>query len=268
TPEKSDACKAYEDFFIKKFKDTYETPEDLEKFYQEVSRVDTGTLQSEKISLSGDYCSFPDMKEIYHDQMNEFFNDKFERLGDIVKPDTADSFLENTSFYAPEIGCLKEENKTECDASLGWKKRAEIEEKCADNLSTYCVSMLALYRYTDYAEIIRRIQSVKLPTPSMTTTGAAYWTGYSELISNIAAQRSDIEQEIGNGSNYLYGDAYKVMKGTVIAYDEFRTAYPMHIKYDKIIKDLIKYKEKLKSIRNKVMIFPSKFTDITSITCP
>lgn len=262
--EISQSCKFYQDSFDKQFG----SADELETFYQNVSGWNS---EGKAIPISNGLCSYYDIKKIYHEKMNEFFNKKFADFASVINEKTVDTFVEDLRFFAPSIDCLKEENKAKCDENYGWEKRNEIETKCKDNLSTYCVSMVAMNRYLDYAEIIRRVQK-SLPTPSTSepeeydlNTRDNLW---SSMVSGIAKQKSDMEEEFGTGSNYMYGDAQKVIKGTVTAYDEYKTAYPMHIKYDKIIKDLIGYKQKLKSIRNKVMIFPTKFTDITSITCP
>jgi len=258
-------CKTYRDSFDKQF----ESYQDLEDFYENVTGYDKDDIRAAELVAQS--CSYYDVKSIYHKKMNEFFNKKFADFAKIVNKDTVDKFFGDSRFYAPEIECLKEENKVSCDENYGWKKRVEIEEKCKDSLSTYCVSMLAMNRYMDYAEISRRIQKA-LPVPSTSEPDdylpGSYGNLWGDMVDRVGRQKSVINEEFGTGESYMYGDAYKVMKGTVTAYDEYKTAYPMHIKYDKIIKDLIGYKQKLKSIRNKVLIFPSKFTDITSLTCP
>lgn len=252
----------------KTYRDSFDTPpdssENLENFYKEVSGYDS---RGTSYSTSFEKCPYYDLKKIYHEKMNDFFNKKFADFLERVSKNSADTFAQDPRIFAPELTCLDEKNRTDCEKNNnGWKKRNEIETKCKDNLSSYCVSMVALYRYIDYVEIAKRL-STSLPPIGTTDESMKTWRGLADA---IMKQDDDMKKEFGDikVDKWLYGDAQKVMKATVTAYDEFKTAYPMHIKYDKIVKDLIKYKQKLKTIRNNVMIFPTKFVDITSITCP
>jgi hypothetical protein len=61
--------------------------------------------------------------------------------------------------------------------------------------------------------------------------------------------------------------AKRALDQTLAAYNELRTAWPMHQKYMAIYQSLIKYRDKLVEIRNQVEEFPSKFIDASTTKC-
>jgi hypothetical protein len=64
-----------------------------------------------------------------------------------------------------------------------------------------------------------------------------------------------------------YTEARTAMEATLMAYDEFRLAYPTHKKYTSVLNGMIKYKIALIKIRNQIVKFPGKFIDATSAEC-
>ncbi len=175
------------------------------------------------------------VKSLYHDEMNEFFNKKLEVLLGLLKKE---NFEKEQNFQVP--GNVDVEN---------------YKELCnADNVSTYCVSMQALDIYVGYTKVLDRVKSY-LPFELPGGDNGVISTVFKESGKRDAA----IAAEVVN--------ARKVMEATIGAYNEFRLAYPMHKKYQQIIKDLVKYKQKIKHIRSEVIEFPIKFVDATSTAC-
>ncbi|MBI4234930.1 hypothetical protein HY604_01375 [Candidatus Peregrinibacteria bacterium] len=133
-------------------------------------------------------------------------------------------------------------------------KKADFkaEETCSEsNLSSYCVGIFALELYAKYVDTLLILKKDYLAEDSGTTS--------SEKLQAKEFRDALIEKEIP--------DAKEIMMATVGIYDEFRLAYPMHNKYETIIKNLRKYQIALKKIRFEVREFPLKLTDATSAEC-
>jgi hypothetical protein len=64
-----------------------------------------------------------------------------------------------------------------------------------------------------------------------------------------------------------YDSAKRIMEVAITGYNEFILAYPMHKKYEEMLKSLTKYKNALKGINYESMIFPLKFIGTSSYTC-
>jgi menaquinone-dependent protoporphyrinogen IX oxidase len=177
---------------------------------------------------------FSYVKNSYHASMNQFFNDKMENLNEIL---ATDNFFDNPSFNPPSI-------RQECDNN---------------NVSSYCVSVQALDIYMKYLEVLESIKGQLILNKIGDTENSVNYERLDSLLYHTADQNERIDTEIE--------DAKKVLEATISAYDEFTLAYPMHKKYQEVIKNLVKYKIALKDIRKRVMRFPEKFIDATSAYC-
>lgn len=180
--------------------------------------------------------------DLYHREMNNFFNKKIASLKDLLKDD---EFMKDPekrkNFVVPED--IEKENDD----------LATVVFKCqknGSNVSGYCVSMEAL---SIYMEFVRHLASIKNSLEDGNSSTIKGRLG--ELIEKSNA----IEKEVDK--------AKAIMEGTVAAYTEFAIAYPMHRKYQEIINDLLKYKLSLKDVRQKIDLFPLKFIDATSSQC-
>ena len=178
----------------------------------------------------------------YHGEMNAYFNEKMLKLNEL---------MEDENFY-------KDPKKKELllpPASIDTVNDSleTIVEKCGkDNVSTYCVSIGALRKYTTYVEFLNNLKG------TLDLENLAY-VPILNALSNMTGRNLKIDEEIDQ--------AQATMKATIAAYNEFRLAYPMHQKYEEIIEDLVKYKLALKDIRKRVAQFPGKFIDATSSQC-
>lgn len=212
----------------------------------------------------------------YHTMMNDFFDYKISLFIDMVN-NSGDEFSTDEKFLIPpELGFIQVESEcAEFDGQLATSdqkyqcKREKVIEFCenGENVSSYCVALEALYMYIDYYEILQIKTNGLMPiqeynemfewayNPSPFAMLPAY-----EFYRASTMRTSEIEKEIE--------DAEMVMLATVDAFNEFRLAYPMHVKYEAIIKELVKYKLKLKDVRNKVEAFPGQFVHVTSTSCP
>ncbi|MFH1284824.1 MAG: hypothetical protein ABIH78_04555 [Candidatus Peregrinibacteria bacterium] len=165
----------------------------------------------------------------YHANMNGYFNSKIEHLVDLIDVDKND-FYKNPDFEAPE-------------------KASDCGE---NNVSTYCVAVGAADLYIEYLGALNGLKGFLPPLSGEISTQEEAAQGVSIRDEEIAKESTD---------------AKLAMKATISAYDSFKTAYPMHIKYETIITNVTKYKLALKRIRNRVERFPMKFIDATSSEC-
>jgi len=176
---------------------------------------------------SEQFYGFPIVQASYHMKMNNLFNDKFKKLNEILKDD---QFAENPNFNPPE-------NPDNCDK---------------DNVSTYCVGIEALELYIAYLKNLEGIRGdIYIDYDNAGTI--------STVLNQLDISQDQIDTEIS--------EARSVMEKTLSAYNEYRLAYPMHKRYNKIIKALLKYRLAIKNIRLRVAKFPEKFIDATSSTC-
>lgn len=174
----------------------------------------------------------------YHGEMNDYFNTKLEKLVKIVD-EHPDSFTDEKDFKVPtNIDVVNDPLDT-------------VLDKCGENVSGYCVSMGALSRYMNYAKQLEQLGKSLPPVKAGETA--------SQLLNRTYSQGEKVKTEAEQ--------AKMVMEATVNTYNEFVGAYPMHKKYQVIMKDLLKYKLALKTIKNRVTRFPGKFIDSTSSQC-
>ena len=165
----------------------------------------------------------------YHVDMNDFFNDKIERMLEMDMDD---------SDYAPPP------DGEECSA-----------KKHENNVSTYCVAMGALDRYLAYS---RTLDEVKAMIGPFEFSGKLPLVGVSiSDVFNMTGRRdAAVEEEKIS--------ALRLMEMTIASYNELRLAYPMHLKYEELIVDLTRYRDFLADIRSRSEWLPSKYVDATS----
>ncbi|HMR01408.1 MAG TPA: hypothetical protein PKA32_03390 [Candidatus Gracilibacteria bacterium] len=61
--------------------------------------------------------------------------------------------------------------------------------------------------------------------------------------------------------------AKRALDQTLSAYNELKTAWPMHVRFIEIYQDLVKYRDKMIEVRHQVEEFPAKFIDATTTAC-
>lgn len=172
--------------------------------------------------------SFENIQSAYHHSMNEYFNDKLERLVVLLEDD---NFYKHIDFNPPE-------GNTSCSAT---------------NVSSYCIGQGAIDIYISYVTTLNQLKA-NLPTDNLPEGATA-----KDLLIKNSERNAKVDDEVE--------EAKIVMEGAVKMYDEFRLAYPMHKRYEEIIKNLIKYKISLSKITKEVNKFPLKFIDASSSEC-
>lgn len=192
---------------------------------------------SDYYSFTNSLLGFSYTKNSYHDSMNRFFNDKMESLNEML---ATENFFDNPNFNPPAEG-------QECDKN---------------NVSSYCVSVQALDIYMKYLEVLEVVKTQLILAKDTYYEEDPAFVVY-ERLDSLWYQSADKNKQIDREVE----DAKKILEATISAYDEFTLAYPMHKKYQEVIKNLVKYKIALKDIRKRVMRFPEKFIDATSAYC-
>jgi len=193
-------------------------------------------------SFRADGLHYETIFDLYHREMNNFFNQKVTALKELLADD---QFMKDPekrkNFIVPE------------DIAKEIDDLDMVVYKCqknGENVSSYCVSMEALSTYLEFVNHLESQKSSLQDGSSSTIQGR---------VAELASKTEAIEKEIDK--------ARAVMEGTISAYTEFSLAYPMHRKYQEIINNLLKYKLSLKDIREEVTLFPIKFIDATSSQC-
>lgn len=170
------------------------------------------------------------VKLAYHSEMNTYFNDKISAFLDMDPQDP--------NYSAP-------------------KDDQECGEK---NVSSYCVAFGALDRFMAYVKTLDEI------TPTLLNfQNSEVW-----LVGNPAATVTDIFYAAASNQQKVNAEkkhALAVMDAAVSAYNEFRLALPVHLKYEELIKELYVFIKNLKSLRMELAHFPVKFIDASSQSC-
>jgi hypothetical protein len=174
-----------------------------------------------------DNYTFVTVRAAYHAEMNEYFDEK---IAGLVKLFEEGLGIEDPNFKAPGP-------KGNCD-----------DDK---NLSSFCVGMGALKRYEKYLLLLENVsKGISLEEGAATV----------DDVFTLTIKRN---QEILKEKD----EARKTLEAAVGIYDEFRLAYPVHMKYMETIKLLIKYRTKLQTWRQTISEFPGDFVDATSTKC-
>lgn len=147
-----------------------------------------------------------------------------------------------------------------------------------ENYSTYCVGKLLLtnqnYGYMAYrkALLCRKYELFD------TTQERDAWNAYSDaLVTGEANEQAvaavyqtqkvvDISTRVGAIDSELE-NAKKALDATLAAYDELKTAWPLHQQYVELYNNLVKFRDKLAEIRHYTEELPAEFIDVTTSMC-
>lgn len=180
--------------------------------------------------------SVEDKMALYHKTINEKFN-AYLKMMIKAGPGNQDG--------------LPPENETECSET---------------NYSAFCVAQRLLtdpnYGYMAYHKALTCNKYALFETTKEESEqegpGADKQYQTAKVLA-ISARLEGIEREIGS--------AKRALDQTLAAYNELRSAWPMHKKYVEIYNNLVKYRDKLAEIRSQAEDFPAKFIDATTTKC-
>lgn len=183
---------------------------------------------------------------IYHGKMNDLFNERITMLLELTE---SEDFFSDPAKQKRLVIPNNVDRENDSVAEIVAKCRGVEESEV--NLSSYCLSMEGLQFYKEYVLRLNEMQTE--------VDFSNYDGSINSTLFDTSAKNAAIEDEIMNARNTL--------EAAVGAYQEFMQAYPMHMKYQEVIKKLLKYKLELKDVRNETALFPFKFIDATSLYC-
>jgi len=85
-------------------------------------------------------------------------------------------------------------------------------------------------------------------------------------VANQTQKAMEVSSNLTKIQNELVA-AKNTLDQTLSAYDQLRTAWPMHLKYKEIYSLLEEYRDHLVDVRHQTDLFPSKFIDMTTTSC-
>jgi|WetSurMetagenome_2_1015567.scaffolds.fasta_scaffold103516_2 hypothetical protein len=235
-----------------------------------------------EIAKDSPYADFQksteDIMEIYHQTINDKFNVYIKQM--IAAQSSAAVSGETDPLSLPPA----------IDDATG------LPAACTpDNYSTYCVANTLLtsptYGYLTYEKVLNCRRSQMFDSSQQEDL----WNQYVSVTTCLGGAESVLppnkctEEEKQRLEKQLQGtyqtqkaleissrldaltrerqNAKTALDTTLSAYDELRTAWPMHKKYMEIYSSLIKFRDKMVEIRNQVEQLPAKFIDATTTKC-
>lgn len=134
----------------------------------------------------------------------------------------------------------------------GTGKTPDGDECPENNYSTYCLAMTASKEYEQFkAALEKRRKIVDLGTGTNLSLQEVTIQAFSKV--------SEIDRELARSK--------KALDSALANYNELRIAYPMHLQYTELIKNLTEYNKKLTNLRKEVEKLPGKFIDATTAEC-
>jgi hypothetical protein len=248
----------------------YAEDEETEHTYHLFDYDDDFTVENNK-----DW-SFKKLNDAYLAEMNEYFNQNFKQLEELLKKDKFDQIkapaekiiilLPSTNGTPAEKKDLEEGTVYYADACKGTKKDKY------KNVSSYCVAIGATKAHLIFTN------KMQLATKSVNDNLDPEFEKARELQNNgeydikdfWGTTTLDLQRTISNNKEFVDTAIQKSeasIKQSLEIYDEFKLAYPMHVKLKKIRNSLITYKLVMKKLTNQARYIPGKFIDVTSKDC-
>lgn len=233
---------------------------------EQQSFIDFCRYYGYELNPDSPYSSFDlsteDVMELYHKTQNTKFNEYIKKMiqgqAAAVKKNEPDP-----------NGLPPEKDETtglplECDAN---------------NYSTYCVASTLLsdksFGYMEYRKSMScRKQNLFSSTKDQSSLYDSYTRGMIIGQSNedAAVNRTQGARVLDISARLKATDteidiAKQALDKTLVAYEELKTAWPMHKRYVQIYESLVKYRDKLVEVRHQVEELPNKFIDATTTKC-
>ena len=209
-----------------------------------------------------------DILERYHDTMNEFFNLRTKKLVELNGSNDKEDLAKLLKFLTPP-----EYNIDSVTKQPTSRKPCSGEGENI-NLSTYCLSQIAINEYFDFrAGMLAAREKARsgVATRFEQTTGKKA----NEAPKIYFEQRSlfDVEKNLQDYASLLeridreIDLARQTLDQSLATYHEFQLALPLHTKYMQVIESLEIYRDKIADIRKQVEQYPPTFLDVTTTSC-
>jgi hypothetical protein len=206
-----------------------------------------------------------EISEIYHEHMNNLFNKKAKLLV-TGKEEEIDATVPDDGEKAGKIKYCKSRPSHEdcsnissdinhCESNPNDKECLQTHEQCAlldKNVTTFCLAMESSTLYIKFKDaLLAKWDDIPIEEDAdMDLTDA---------FKAMQMQRTFINSEIDVSK--------KTLDSALAAYNELRWSFALHKEYKKIIKDLLKYRDKLADVRKYVEQYPDKFHDASTPYC-
>lgn len=149
-----------------------------------------------------------------------------------------------------------------------------------DNYSTFCLAARLISDQEAGNGYIQYAQALDCRRGNLfeTTQEESLYQGYGEAliigeeneqnftgilqaqkVLEVSARLEAIDREIKTSK--------RALDQTLAAYEELKTAWPMHKRYVEVYEDLVKYRDKMIEVRHQIEEYPSKFIDATTTMC-
>jgi hypothetical protein len=146
---------------------------------------------------------------------------------------------------------LVKENK---GSTLSAAKDDNICRTDTNNVTSYCLGVLAI-------DELNAFQTVLLSRQNEVSIPADESVNYTfENVTIMTSSQADF-------INQTLDQAEKTLNLALEAYDQFRVAYPMHLKYQDIIKELETYNNKMAELEDYSKLWPGKFINASTTNC-
>ncbi len=164
---------------------------------------------------------------------------------------------ENYSTYCVAVNLLGA-NSNECVN----KDNAPQDLQLPEDYKVFCElgeTALAQQGYLNFKASLEKKRDLALDSAANKNTADLALESITSITANLAIRQRNIDDEIPA--------AKEALDQTLSAYDQLRTAWPMHQQYKEIYKNLETYRDDLVNVRQQTDTFPSKFIDVTTTQC-
>lgn len=216
--------------------------------------------------------SAEDTMALYHEKMNEKFNEYIKMM---ITTETTLAAANNPDQAKKGQPPERDENGNYTE---GLNEKTGIPNACTGNYSTFCVALTLLKDPIIGHMSYRNALNCRKIMLFDTRNEVEDFKSYSDALVLGEENEKDVAQVyqsqiILENSSRIQGietelrASKQALDQTLSAYNELRTAWPMHKQYVEIYKNLLKYRDKLVEIRHQVEEYPSKFIDVTTTSC-
>lgn len=210
----------------------------------------SGAAEEEEKKKSYAELDAQEMIEHFHETVNDYFNVRIKKLVALSKNKEKGDLEKLSLLLAPPTFNIDPATKQPSSRTPCAGEGDQI------NLSTYCLSQIAVNEYFDFrAGMLVAREKAKVDS-------ALQGRDLSDVYKNVqsyAATVETIDREIAL--------ARETLDQALATYNEFQLALPLHTKYLQVITALESYRDKVAKVRKEIDQYPPTFLDVTTTAC-
>ena len=210
--------------------------------------------------------SFEKLNNAYLAEMNNYFNQNFKQLEELLNKDKFDQIQSPAGKIIILLPSTNGQERTEKDLPEG---TVYYDDACKGskinkykNVSSYCVAIGAAKAHLIFTNKMQMVTKDTIPSIDPKFQKIKQTTTRSPIL--------DMQNQVIKNQKFADNAITKseaTIRQSLEIYDEFKLAYPMHKKLQKIRNSLITYKLVMKKLTNQARYIPGKFIDVTSKDC-